>query len=72
MKKHPLYADVIRQGKDTSRSERLLLDVGTAVGTDARKAVDDGWPAERVYAVDISKGGVQTYSTTTPQTLSTF
>jgi len=55
MTTHPLYGAVVKQGIDTSRPGRFLLDIGTAVGTDARRVVLDGWPSERVYAVDINK-----------------
>ncbi|KIJ16042.1 hypothetical protein PAXINDRAFT_99023 [Paxillus involutus ATCC 200175] len=47
----PAYEDVIKIG--LTRKGAILLDIGCCVGTDIRKAVADGFPAERTIGSDL-------------------
>ncbi|KAH7889087.1 hypothetical protein F5I97DRAFT_1803283 [Phlebopus sp. FC_14] len=47
----PVYEDVLSIGRN--RPNAILLDVGCCVGTDIRKAVADGFPAERTIGSDL-------------------
>ncbi|KAI0049537.1 hypothetical protein FA95DRAFT_1604348 [Auriscalpium vulgare] len=47
----PGYEDVLAIGKQNK--DAILLDAGCCFGADVRKAVVDGWPADRVLATDI-------------------
>lgn len=49
--RHPAYERVLNIGR--TQKDTLLLELACCVGNDARKAVADGWPAERVYASDL-------------------
>ncbi|KAI0252758.1 hypothetical protein BJV78DRAFT_1091313, partial [Lactifluus subvellereus] len=46
----PGYAEALSLGRS---SGGILLDVGCCFGLDARKAAQDGWPANRIVATDI-------------------
>ncbi|EPT00914.1 hypothetical protein FOMPIDRAFT_86237 [Fomitopsis schrenkii] len=48
--RHPIYDDLLRLGKERSG---ILLDVGCCFGNDARKAVADGYPVNKVIASDL-------------------
>ncbi|EIN11109.1 hypothetical protein PUNSTDRAFT_37299, partial [Punctularia strigosozonata HHB-11173 SS5] len=50
MARHPVYPQVLREGRT---GNTILLDIGCMMGTDARKAVYDGYPAEKVLACDL-------------------
>ncbi|KIJ16063.1 hypothetical protein PAXINDRAFT_76139 [Paxillus involutus ATCC 200175] len=47
----PAYEDVKKIG--LTRKGAILLDIGCCVGTDIRKAVADGFPAERTIGSDL-------------------
>ncbi|KAF8838070.1 hypothetical protein BDN67DRAFT_982813 [Paxillus ammoniavirescens] len=50
----PAYEDVKKIG--LTRKGAILLDIGCCVGTDIRKAVADGFPAERTIGSDLHPG----------------
>jgi hypothetical protein len=47
------YQDLIEMGK--SRKRAIFLDIGSCMGTDARKLVADGYPLEQVVTSDLRK-----------------
>ncbi|KAF9238203.1 hypothetical protein BU15DRAFT_75364 [Melanogaster broomeanus] len=47
----PAYEDVVKIGR--TREGAILLDIGCCLGADIRKAVVDGFPAERTIGSDI-------------------
>lgn len=47
----PIYGDLLRLPRD--RPDALFLELACGVGNDTRKAVVDGFPADRVVATDI-------------------
>lgn len=46
---HYLYPSLISQGSHKG----LLLDLGGGQGTDARKLIQDGWPADQIVISDV-------------------
>ncbi|KAH7101618.1 hypothetical protein BKA62DRAFT_743235 [Auriculariales sp. MPI-PUGE-AT-0066] len=48
--RHPEYREVL---KLATSGDGRLLDLACCVGNDARKAVADGWPEDRVWATDL-------------------
>jgi len=47
------YKEVLQLGRE--RPGAILLDLGCCFGNDARKAVDDGFPASQVVATDLKQ-----------------
>jgi len=50
MAMHPAYRTVVAAGRS---GNTLLLDIGCCMGTDARKAAHDGYPAANIVGSDL-------------------
>ncbi|KAF8313789.1 hypothetical protein DL93DRAFT_1118380 [Clavulina sp. PMI_390] len=51
LKSHPRYKEVLEMGRRDPSA--LLLDIGCCMGTDLRKAVFDGFPAQQAVGCDL-------------------
>lgn len=47
--RHPNYPDILKRVTDGG----ILIDVGTFIGHDLRRLVQDGAPSEKLYGIDI-------------------
>ncbi|KAF7367628.1 Methyltransferase ausD [Mycena sanguinolenta] len=47
----PAYKEVLKLGRE--RDGALLLDIGCCCGADIRKVARDGWPTEKLIAIDL-------------------
>lgn len=54
----PAYQDFLKLGRE--RKGALFLDVGCCCGSDVRKAIVDGYPADQIIASDLNAGVYRT------------